>query len=99
MAEDEIELISTEDAVAEVRRWLEAEGVDPEGVFTAFGDRVIRYKDLIPLLQADADDAELLRFAISRGRAMRPPGRRRSSLLQIPTAPPAAPPGAEEGED
>lgn len=76
MDEDEIVLLSFEEAIAEVRRWLEVDGADPEQVFTGFGDRVVRYKDLVPLLEERAPDAELLRFAISRGRAMRSPARR-----------------------
>jgi hypothetical protein len=91
MPDDEIPLLSTDEAVAEVRRWLETGGVDPEQIFTAFGETVIRYKDLIPLLEAGSPDAELLRFAISRGRAMRPSRPRPDGLLQIRARPPAAP--------
>ncbi len=82
-ADGDIPLLSTDDAIAEVRRWLEADGLDPEQIFAAFGDSVIRYKDLIPLLEAGSPDAELLRFAISRGRALRPPRPRPAGLLQI----------------
>ncbi|MFB3818126.1 MAG: hypothetical protein ACE147_10720 [Candidatus Methylomirabilales bacterium] len=88
MPDEEIPLLSTEEAVAEVRRWLETGGVDPHQIFTAFGETVIRYEDLIPLLQGGSPDAELLRFAISRGRAMRP-SRPRPDLLQIRARPPA----------
>ncbi len=87
MSEEEIALVSKEEAVAEVRRWLEVEGVDPEAVFTALGDRVIRYKDLIAHVEQGTPDGEMLRFAISRGRLMRPPRRPRSSLLQITEQP------------
>ena len=81
--EDEIPLLTREEAIAEVRRWLEVERVEPERIFTAFGDNVIHYGDLIPLLETGTPDGELLRFAISRGRLM--PGRPRggSELLQI----------------
>jgi fructose-bisphosphate aldolase class II len=44
---DDVPLVSTGEAIAEVRRWLEVERVDPEAVFSAAGDQVIRYKDLI----------------------------------------------------
>ncbi|RPJ53135.1 MAG: hypothetical protein EHM24_33305 [Acidobacteria bacterium] len=84
--EEEFPLLTTEEAVAEVRRWLAAEGADPEQIFTGFGDTVIRYKDLIPLLERGAPDAELLRFAISRGRAMRRPARG-ARLFQIQPPP------------
>lgn len=99
MAEEEIRLLSTEEAVAEVRRWLEVEGIDPERIFTAFGDRVVRYRDLISLLQDGTPDGELLRFAISRGRLMRRSGRPGSGLLQIRSQAPASPPDAESREE
>jgi hypothetical protein len=84
MTHDEIEQVSTEEAIAEVRRWLASGGVDPEAVFTASGDSVIRYKDLIGHLEAGTPDGELLRFAISRGRLIRRPARPGgASLLQI----------------
>ncbi len=100
MSEDEeIELVSREEAVAEVRRWLEVEGVDPETVFTALGDRVIRYKDLIAQVQEGTPDGEMLRFAISRGRLMRPRRRPGSRLLQIQQVPPATPVPEEEEDE
>jgi hypothetical protein len=98
MAEDEIELVSREEAVAEVRRWLEVDGVDPEAIFTALGDRVIRYKDLIAHVEEGTPDGEMLRFAISRGRVMRPPPRRRTGLLQIGERPPVPQHPEDEGE-
>jgi hypothetical protein len=95
---DDIPLLSKEEAIAEVRRWLEVEKVDPERVFTQTGDQVIRYKDLVACLEQDTPDGKLLRFAISRGRAMKS---ERSRALQhllhiiapVPTAggPPADP--------
>lgn len=75
----DIPLLSKEEAIAEVRRWLEVEGVDPEGVFAATGDQVIRFKDLIAILEEETADGNLLRFAISRGRTMR---QQRSQTLQ-----------------
>jgi hypothetical protein len=85
----EIPLVSREEAIAEVRRWLDEEGVDPEGVFTAMGDQIIRYKDLIAQLEQETPDGRLLRLAISRGRGMRS-ARSQSprSLLQIAQTPP-----------
>ena len=91
MGEDdssEIPLVSTEEAIAEVRRWLDVEGVDPEDVFTATGGQTVRYKDLIPHLEQETPDGCLLRFAISRGRGMkRERGQALRSLLQIAPRP------------
>ena len=93
MGEDDasdIPLVSTEEAIAEVRRWLEVEGMDPEAVFTATGDQTVRYKDLIAHLEQETPDGRLLRFAISRGRGIkRERGQDQRSLLQI-TPPPIA---------
>ena len=93
MGEDdtsEIPLVSMEEAIAEVRRWLDVEGMDPEAVFTAAAGQTIRYKDLIAHLERETPDGCLLRFAISRGRAMkRERGQALRSLLQI-TPPPIA---------
>lgn len=83
----EIPLVSMEEAIAEVRRWLDVEGMDPEAVFTAAGGQTVRYKDLIAHLEQGTPDGCLLRFAISRGRSMkRERGPALRSLLQI--APP-----------
>ena len=93
MGEDDssdIPRVSTEEAIAEVRRWLEVEGMDPEAVFTATGDQTVRYKDLIAHLEQETPDGRLLRFAISRGRGIkRERGQDQRSLLQI-TPPPIA---------
>jgi hypothetical protein len=87
---DDVTLVSTEEAIAEVRRWLEVERVDPERVFTQMGDQVVRYKDLIACLQRDTPDGKLLRFAISRGRLLRSErSRALQQLLQIAHAPAA----------
>ena len=84
----DIPLLTTQDAIAEVRRWLEAEQVDPERVFAQTGDQIIRYKDLIMHLEHDTPDGQLLRFAISRGRIMRNERRRATeALFQIRPTP------------
>lgn len=91
-----IPLVSIPEAVAEVRRWLEEEGVDPEGIFTAAGETVVRYRDLIGHLEQETPDGRLLRFAISRGRSFRQARRAEASpLLQITPNPdpPDPPPG------
>jgi hypothetical protein len=67
----DIPLLSREEAIAEVRRWLDVEQVDPERIFSQMGDQIVRYKDLISHLDQDTPDGKLLRFAISRGRTMR----------------------------
>lgn len=89
--EEELPLVSVEEAVAEVRRWLEVEGVDPEQIFAMADARTIYYKDLIPLLEAGGEDSRLIRFAISRGRAIRH-ARGAPGLLRIT---PPRKPGAE----
>ncbi len=92
---EEIPLVTKEEAIAEVRRWLDVDEVDPEGIFSATGDQVLRYKDLIPHLEADTADGKVLRFAISRGRIMKS---ERSRALQhlLHIAPSPAP--AAEGQ-
>lgn len=87
--DDEIPLLSKEEAIAEVRRWLEVEKVDPERIFAAFGEKTIRYKDLIHHLEQETPDGKLLLFAISRGRAMKESrDQEMQALLQIISAPP-----------
>jgi len=88
--EEDFPLVSVEEAVAEVRRWLEVERVDPEQIFAMADARMIYYKNLIPLLEAGGEDSRLLRFAISRGRAMRR-ARGTPGVLQI--KPPERPGG------
>lgn len=86
---DEIRLLSKEEAIAEVRRWLEVERVDPERLFAAFGETTIRYKDLIHHLEQETPDGRLLLFAISRGRAMKSRlDQEMRALLQIIAPPP-----------
>ena len=86
---DEIPLLSKEEAIAEIRGWLEAEKTDPEKIFTAFGDNTIRYKDLISHLEQETPDGKLLLFAISRGRALKTSrDREMQALLQIMGSPP-----------
>ena len=87
---DDITLVSKDEAIAEVRRWLETENVDPERVFTQMGDQVIRYKDLVACLEQDTPDGKLLRFAISRGRVMKSErSRALQHLLHIASSPAA----------
>jgi hypothetical protein len=95
---DGVPLVSKAEAIAEVRRWLDVEHVDPEAIFSAAGDQVIRYKDLIAHLEQDTPDGTILRFAISRGRAMKGDrGRARVPLLEIAPLPTA--PGTDEPPD
>ncbi len=99
---DDISLVSAEEAIAEVRRWLEVDKVDPERIFTQTGDQVIRYKDLIACLEQDTPDGKLLRFAISRGRVMRSErSRALQHLLQIARSPAAGgqPAGPTSSDD
>jgi hypothetical protein len=88
---DDIPQVTKEEAIAEVRRWLDVEKIDPDRVFTQMGDQVIRYGDLVARLEQDTPDGQLLRFAISRGRVMKTErSRALQHLLQI-----ALPPAAE----
>jgi hypothetical protein len=92
---DGVPVISTEEAIAEVRRWLEVDRVDPERIFAQTGDQVIRYGDLIEHLKQETSDGKILRFAISRGRVMKSErSRTLHNLLQIASPPAAAPGGA-----
>ncbi len=85
----EIPLLTKEEAIAAVRRWLEVEKTDPEKIFAAFGDTTIRYKDLISHLEQDTPDGRLLLFAISRGRAMKTSrDQEMQALFQIIAPPP-----------
>lgn len=94
---DDIPLVSTEEAIAEVRRWLDVENVDPERIFTQMGEQVIRYKDLITCLEHDTPDGRLLRFAISRGRVMKSERRQAlQHLLQV--TPPRAAAGKQPAD-
>jgi hypothetical protein len=83
---DDIPLLSKAEAIAEVRRWLEEEKVDPERIFSQMGDQIVRYKDLIAHLEQETPDGKLLRFSISRGRFMkRDRDRQMQAVLQILT--------------
>ena len=87
--QDEIPLLTKEEAIAEVRRWLEVEKVDPERIFATSGETTIRYKDLIHHLEEETPDGKLLLFAISRGRAMKESrDQEMQALLQIIAQPP-----------
>jgi hypothetical protein len=86
--DDEIPLLTKEEAIAEVRRWLEEDKVDPEKIFAASGETTIRYKNLIRHLEQETPDGKLLLFNISRGRFMkRSRDQEMKELLQI-IAPP-----------
>ena len=85
---DDIPLLSKNEAMAEVRRWLDEEQVDPEKIFAAFGETTIRYKDLLYHLEQETPDGRLLRLAISRGRLMKQSRRQEmETLLQIISRP------------
>lgn len=87
--DDGIPLLTKEEAIAEVRRWLEENKVDPEKIFAASGETTIRYKDLIQHLEQETPDGKLLLFAISRGRLMkRSREREMQAYLQIIAPPP-----------
>ncbi|MEK7220780.1 MAG: hypothetical protein AAB253_06240 [candidate division NC10 bacterium] len=87
--DDEIPLLSKEEAIAEVRRWLEVEKVDPERIFATSGETTIRYKDLIHHLEQETPDGKLLLFAISRGLVMKKSrDQEMQALLQIIAQPP-----------
>lgn len=86
---DEIPLLSKEEAIAEVRRWLEDEKLDPEKIFAASGETTIRYKDLIWHLEQETADGKLLLLAISRGQLMKKSREQEmQALLQIIAQPP-----------
>ncbi len=87
-----VPLLSKAEAIAQVRKWLEVDKVDPEVIFAATGGAPIRYRDLISHLEQETPDGKLLLFAISRGRLIRQ-GRDREieALLQIASAPPPKP--------
>ncbi len=86
---DTIPLLSKEEAIAEVRRWLEVEKTDPERIFAAFGETTIRYKDLIAHLEQETPDGKFLLFAISRGWTMKKSREEEmQALLQIIGRPP-----------
>ncbi len=91
-----IQLLSKAEAIAQVRKWLEVDKVDPETIFAATGEATIRYKDLIAHLEQETPDGKLLLFAISRGRLIRQDRDREiQALLQIASLPPAK---AEEAD-
>lgn len=69
--EGEPPLLTKEEAIAEVKRWIERYKIDPNQIFARTGDLVIRYGDLIPHLERETDEGRLLLQAISRGRVVR----------------------------
>jgi hypothetical protein len=64
-------LLSKEQAIAEVRRWIERYRIDPNQIFARAGDLVVRYGDLIPHLEQETDEGRLILRAISRGQVIR----------------------------
>jgi hypothetical protein len=87
--ESDVPLLSKEEAIAEVRRWLEVEQVDPERVFAGSAEGTIRYKDLIDHIQRETPDGKLLLFAISRGRLIKEERQQMmADFLQIAPPPP-----------
>jgi hypothetical protein len=73
--EGEPPLLTKEEAIAEVKRWIERYTIDPNQIFARTGEVIIRYGDLIPHLEQETDEGRLLLRAISRGRVVR--GQRR----------------------
>jgi predicted XRE-type DNA-binding protein len=69
--EGEPPLLTKDEAIAEVKRWIERYKIDQNQIFARIGELVIRYKDLIPHLEQETDEGRLLLQAISRGRVVR----------------------------
>ncbi len=88
---DDMPILSKEEAVLEVRHWLEVERIDPQRIFTQVGEETVRYKDLIPHLEGETPDGRLLLFAISRARLMRASRNRRMHGLLPIDDPPGTP--------
>jgi predicted XRE-type DNA-binding protein len=72
--EGEPPLLTKEEAIAEVKRWIERYKIDQNQIFAKIGELVIRYGDLIPHLEQETDEGRLLLRAISRGRVVRQQG-------------------------
>ncbi len=96
---DEVPLLTKVEAIAEVRKWLEVDRVDPEMIFAATGETTLRYKDLLFHLEQETPDGKLLLFAISRGRLIKTDRDREvQALLRITASSPPHPepaPGTE----
>lgn len=89
---DEVPLLTKAEAIAEVRKWLEVDKVNPEMIFASTGETTIRYKDLIFHLEQETPDGKLLLFALSRGRLIKQDRDRGiQDLLQIASRPPQNP--------
>ena len=69
--EAEPPLLSKEEAIAEVNRWIEQHKIDPNQIFARTGELIVRYGDLIPHLEQETDEGRLLLRAISRGQVIR----------------------------
>ncbi len=88
----EVPLLTKAEAMAEVRKWLEVEKVDPKKIFASAGETTIRYGDLLFHLEHETVDGKLLLFAISRGRLIQQDRDREiQTLLRIVAVPPAKP--------
>jgi hypothetical protein len=69
--EGDLPLLTKEEAIAEVKRWIERYKIDPSQIFARTGELTIRYGDLIPHLEQETVEGRLLLQAISRGRVVR----------------------------
>ena len=69
--EAEPPMLSKEEAIAEVKRWIERHKIDPSQIFARTGEVVVRYGDLIPHLEQETDEGRVLLRAISRGQVIR----------------------------
>jgi len=69
--EAEPPLLTKDQAIAEVKRWIERYKIDPNQIFARTAELVVRYGDLIPHLEQETDEGRLLLRAISRGRVIR----------------------------
>ncbi len=70
-ADERAPAITKEDAIAEVRRWLEVDKVDPEQIFAMSAGVTLRYRDLIDHLERETEEGRLLLQAIAKGRVIR----------------------------
>jgi hypothetical protein len=69
--DEEPPLLTKEEAIAEVNRWIDRYTIDQNQIFARIGELVICYRDLIPHLEQETDEGRLLLRAISRGRVVR----------------------------
>ena len=69
--EAEPPMLTRQEAIDEVKRWIEQYKIDPNQIFARTGERIVRYGDLIHHLEQETEDGRLLLRAISRGRVIR----------------------------